>query len=442
MTVEVLSEDMLVIDAGTQQRPVRQFLVDEYAEIIRGSGEYPFPPIRVYRGPGGELWPTDGFHRIMAVRMVGLGTIEADVIEGDLLAAKLDSAGANTTNGNRMNHEDKSFNVSRFFTDADLVDKYTAAEIARFCQCSERLVRQVATNLGAREDYIIRRVNGRIQKNPKPTPPPAEQIAEPVREVLRDTHVVDSALEQRRLARLDQKTQAEVATMLAAGDAASVTDAARRIALCDEMDDGDEDDLDYSDVPTDIENRVQRHVRQVQPGQYEVRFNIDELGMGRLLDLLEATGRGELSGCLAVPGKPTADLMRELLREGWERRVRVGIKDTTPQDAIVARVAPASSPSELQAARMVAAMAVALADLSERFYMPRAVAHALEDNREMAKYYIEHEEYWSQGGGARLRKPLGASDVAAAMATVQANLFLMAHNLGIDVVAQALAETR
>ena len=125
------------IDGGTQSREkIDEAIVSEYADlIIEGTV---FPAVRVYFD-GVNHYLADGFHRYHAHRKAGLGSIEADVVNGTLREAILYSLSANHSHGLRRTNADKRKAVLTMLQDFEW-QEYSNAEIARICHCSDRFV--------------------------------------------------------------------------------------------------------------------------------------------------------------------------------------------------------------------------------------------------------------------------------------------------------------
>lgn len=93
------------IDGGTQGRvSINTDTVMEYAEAMTGGQV--LPPVLVFFD-GAAYWLADGFHRLHAQRKIGAVSIEAEVVTGTLLDAKLHAYAANQSHGLRRSNEDK-----------------------------------------------------------------------------------------------------------------------------------------------------------------------------------------------------------------------------------------------------------------------------------------------------------------------------------------------
>lgn len=93
-------------DGGTQPRTtIHEHVVVEYVETMREGAT--FPPVTVFYD-GKEHWLADGFHRVAAVRKLGLDRIECDVRPGTLSDAQWYSFSVNKSHGLRRTNEDKA----------------------------------------------------------------------------------------------------------------------------------------------------------------------------------------------------------------------------------------------------------------------------------------------------------------------------------------------
>ena len=88
--------NLIITDAGTQQRPLDEDAVRLYTALMLDGVE--FPPVEVV-SDGTNYWLTDGFHRYYCAEELGRKTIEVDVVEGTLRDAIWRSFGANRDHG-------------------------------------------------------------------------------------------------------------------------------------------------------------------------------------------------------------------------------------------------------------------------------------------------------------------------------------------------------
>jgi len=116
--------------------------VREYAEVYQ-SRPKDMPPIEVFRQllDDGQHIDTyaDGAHRIKAVRLAGLKTIDAKIHYGDRRAAILYAAGCNARHGLKRTYADKRYAVSMLLNDPEWVSR-SDRWIAEQCQVSADLV--------------------------------------------------------------------------------------------------------------------------------------------------------------------------------------------------------------------------------------------------------------------------------------------------------------
>jgi N6-adenosine-specific RNA methylase IME4 len=100
-----LAIDKIRLDGDTQPRAqIDMVVVAEYAtDTINGAT---LPPVTVFYD-GSDYWLADGFHRVEAVKSLGLSEIEADIRPGTLEDAQWYSYGVNQAHGLRRTNEDK-----------------------------------------------------------------------------------------------------------------------------------------------------------------------------------------------------------------------------------------------------------------------------------------------------------------------------------------------
>lgn len=142
-------------DGDTQSRVTIDWVtVSDYADTIANGGE--LPPVVVFED-GPDYWLADGFHRYHAYAQLGLVEIDARVLPGDVRAARLYSAGANTDHGLRRTNEDKRNAALMLLTDSEWA-KYSDGHIARHCGVSQAFVsglRRDLTQNGFESDIRI-----------------------------------------------------------------------------------------------------------------------------------------------------------------------------------------------------------------------------------------------------------------------------------------------
>jgi len=178
---QYLSIKDLCIDRGTQQRPIHQDKVLEYAELMREGTK--FPPISVvYDGVDYIVW--DGFHRYLAAWQAELNTILCEVENGDIRLARLKSYSANREHGIPLTNAEKRAIIRRILQDPDCAG-FTQARIAQMVGVSIRTVANVqedlVSELGKRDtsDMPKRSVK---RKESSSSPEPESSALEPATE--------------------------------------------------------------------------------------------------------------------------------------------------------------------------------------------------------------------------------------------------------------------
>jgi hypothetical protein len=108
-----------------------------------------FPPVVVFTDKG-EYWLADGFHRVLAARVIGSREIEADVRVGTQRDAMLFACGANAAHGMRRTAADKRRSVFRLLGDSEW-SKWSDVKIAQQCNVSHDLVGDCRRSLSPSE---------------------------------------------------------------------------------------------------------------------------------------------------------------------------------------------------------------------------------------------------------------------------------------------------
>jgi len=142
MQTRSLALESINIYGGTQARvSTNDDAIASYAdEMTHGAV---FPPIAVYFD-GTTHWLADGFHRFLAVKRNGGGTIEAEVRPGGRTDALRHALGANVTNGVYRNNADKRNAVEIALEEwPDLANPV----LAEICRVSPELVRKSRNEL-------------------------------------------------------------------------------------------------------------------------------------------------------------------------------------------------------------------------------------------------------------------------------------------------------
>lgn len=176
--MKVLNLQAICIDGGTQSREqINQDCVAEYADLVKEGVE--LPPVRVYYD-GTDYYLADGFHRYFAHVHAGKASIAADVINGTLRDAILNSLGANSSHGLRPNNADKRKAIQTMLDDFEW-SEFSDREIARACNVSHVLVAQVRRP----KDVTVKAVKptGNITI-PQPEPQEPEDRDEAVQQLL------------------------------------------------------------------------------------------------------------------------------------------------------------------------------------------------------------------------------------------------------------------
>jgi len=127
-------------DGGTQPRAgLDETTVSEYADAIQRGDT--FPPVTIYFD-GSNHWLADGFHRVAAHKQAGKQRIAAEIRQGTLRDAVLQSVGANATHGLRRTNDDKRRAVQRLLDDPEW-SQWSNREIARKCNVSDVFVGKI-----------------------------------------------------------------------------------------------------------------------------------------------------------------------------------------------------------------------------------------------------------------------------------------------------------
>ena len=134
----------IAIDGDTQQREqINLDIVAEYAESMRCGAK--FPAVTLFFD-GAQYWLADGFHRYHATKEVPALDILADVREGTKRDARLFSAGANGTHGQRLSNSDKRKSVLVLLLDKEW-SQWSNRDIAKHCHVSPAMVDKLRKEL-------------------------------------------------------------------------------------------------------------------------------------------------------------------------------------------------------------------------------------------------------------------------------------------------------
>jgi len=429
-----LAIDAIRTDGGTQLRAVDQFVVEEFVTALKEGAI--FPPVQVVHD-GAQHWLADGFHRLEAHVKAGIYDIDAAIVDGTARdAVLLAICGANNIHGNRFTYEDRRANAQRLLQDKEW-GKWSDREIARRCHISHPTVSKLrgesapVTRLARRDGKVIEYRAG-----------PSAKITKKAVKLLSHSKVAESEAERRKLAKLPAEQQAEVAEMLLVEDAKNVGDAKRRMDLCDLKE--EIEDYAYSEKPIDHTAMVERHCRRIGAGQYRVMFTIDELGKERTLELLESHGSFSPTHVPnALPAPETAVMFRRLLRESWERDVRVQLGERTPQDAVVDCVDKRGYrkgwTDEEFLARQLVKLLEELGELAECMILPQNARNLLVSAGKEAKALFDNEEIWA---GSKWRDEKSQLNAVKEVADMQVVLFCAADAMQVDSSAQAASKAK
>lgn len=168
--MKTLKVDSIRIDGGTQAREeIDNDAVKDYADILQENNGEGLPPIEVYFD-GSQYWLSDGFHRWHAHRQAGLGTIQANVIQGTQRDAILAAVGANAAHGLKRSNADKRKAVRMLLEDDEWKQK-SDRWIADKAKVSDKTVAKIRSESTAGPTAEIRSSrtgkDGKKRKTPK-----------------------------------------------------------------------------------------------------------------------------------------------------------------------------------------------------------------------------------------------------------------------------------
>jgi hypothetical protein len=213
------------IDGGTQGRvSINTDTVGEYAEAMTGGQV--LPPVLVFFD-GVAYWLADGFHRLHAQRKIGAVSIEAEVVNGTLLDAKLHAYAANQSHGLRRSNEDKRKAVLGMLAD---FGAWSDNKIAKHVGVSHPFVGSLRSSLvtvtsekPAERTYTTKHGNEAVMKTagigraaPAPVPMPARQQQQEAEHEAEDAG--PSAEEDAYLAERAQQSASELHVLLDANE--------------------------------------------------------------------------------------------------------------------------------------------------------------------------------------------------------------------------------
>jgi ParB-like nuclease domain len=170
-------------DSGRTQVRVRldENAVEDYAEMMRNGAV--FPPIDVFYD-GSTYWIGDGFHRVSAVKSVGLTEIDANVQDGGPEEALVFAAGANKLHGVRREAGDISKAIRvlllmpKWYT-PEAPKRGQQAEIARWVGVTQQAVYAVIEQMYPnRQKQDQGQSLGKVKPFTLPDSPPANPAVE------------------------------------------------------------------------------------------------------------------------------------------------------------------------------------------------------------------------------------------------------------------------
>lgn len=143
--IQVLSVDLLRLDAGTQCRVrISEETVEDYAELIAASnGKWPLGPLDVFHD-GAEHYVADGFHRTLAAIRVKRSSVPCRLRKGTAKDARIFGMTANDHHGLRMTREDKRACVEWLLD--TYCGKMTQQKIAELSGVSKRTVQEIVAD--------------------------------------------------------------------------------------------------------------------------------------------------------------------------------------------------------------------------------------------------------------------------------------------------------
>lgn len=142
MTMFILLDTISPDTASQARHEADVDLVEEYAVAMRDGAT--FPPVVLFRDVDGTLRIGDGFHRVAAAIVAGLGSIDAEIRDGGARAALEHSIQSNARHGARFTNRDKRRIVGIMLNDPEW-SQLPDREIGRRCGVSQPFVGKVRT---------------------------------------------------------------------------------------------------------------------------------------------------------------------------------------------------------------------------------------------------------------------------------------------------------
>ena len=138
-------------DGSLQQRErINDGTVADYAEAMRCGAK--FPPVTLFFD-GTQYWLADGFHRFCASKDAEMLDILSDVRDGTKRDAKLFSASANGTHGQRLTNEDKRKSVLVLLLDKEW-SEWSNRDIAKHCHVTHTMVNKLREELSHKVEAV------------------------------------------------------------------------------------------------------------------------------------------------------------------------------------------------------------------------------------------------------------------------------------------------
>lgn len=210
------------IQIGARLRQVKDAKVREISESIAQVGL--LSPVELTE----EFKLVFGRHRLAAVQRLGWTTIPANIRAYDSLHAELAEIDENLYR-NELTVLEQGEHLERRKEIYEALNPNAKAEARRAAGMNKALGNNVAPVSGATFVESVEALTGKSKSAIKEEIQIARDIAEPVKDLIRDTELADKKTELLSLARMEPEKQQQAAEMLVSGEAKSVKDAARLI---------------------------------------------------------------------------------------------------------------------------------------------------------------------------------------------------------------------
>ena len=139
-TLKLVPINTVRIDGDTQSRvEMDANWIQKIVDDLKNDMEY--DPIET-RFDGSHHWLSDGFHRYLAYKQLGVKEINVNYLPGSQFDAQVDSYGANGKHGRARTRADKERSVENAINNPLLKDK-SNYEIAKICVVSQPFVASV-----------------------------------------------------------------------------------------------------------------------------------------------------------------------------------------------------------------------------------------------------------------------------------------------------------